>query len=61
MENLVPTSFRLTPEQLRRAKEQAAREGITTSQKFRWLVMMWLAKTETVEEQEADDGNKVRS
>ena len=48
---LVNTTFRLTSEQLKRAKEQAAREGMTLSQKLRWLVMMWLAKTETVEEQ----------
>ena len=52
MEKLVPTSFRLTPEQLRRAKEQVAREGTTLSQKLRFLVLMWLAKTETVEEVE---------
>jgi len=51
---LVNTTFRLTREQLRRAKEQAKREGMTLSQKLRWLVMMWLAKTET-EGQEAGD------
>ena len=49
--SLETVSIRLSKEQIKRAKEQAAREGTTLSQKLRWLVMTWLAKTETVEEQ----------
>lgn len=48
---LVSTTFRLTQEQLRRAKEQAAHEGATLSQKLRWFVTMWLARTETVQDE----------